>query len=192
MMFLDNKYTRWYFQLLNHRRVIPFEGYGEWHHEIPKSLGGSNKKTNLVRLTAREHLVAHQLLTRMTTGADRRKMAYALKRTVSSKTHSINSRSFERIRREYAEAVSLTLTGRQLSEEHKLNIAKGQKGLPKNESFKAQMSERLNDPVRDAPRRKKIAEALRGNTRSEETRRKISETRKRKLAEGTLRTRWSE
>ena len=32
-------------------------GYYEKHHIQPKSLGGSNKKENLVRLTAREHFI---------------------------------------------------------------------------------------------------------------------------------------
>jgi hypothetical protein len=36
--------------------------YYEEHHIIPKSLGGSNDKDNLVLLTAREHFLAHYLL----------------------------------------------------------------------------------------------------------------------------------
>jgi hypothetical protein len=36
--------------------------YFERHHIIPKCLSGSNDKTNLVLLTAREHYVAHKLL----------------------------------------------------------------------------------------------------------------------------------
>ena len=36
--------------------------YCELHHIIPKSLGGSNDKENLVYLTAREHFIAHWLL----------------------------------------------------------------------------------------------------------------------------------
>lgn len=38
------------------------DSYYEVHHIIPKCMGGSNKKTNLVKLTAREHFVAHALL----------------------------------------------------------------------------------------------------------------------------------
>ena len=36
--------------------------YCEAHHIIPKEEGGSDKSTNLVNLTAREHYVAHRLL----------------------------------------------------------------------------------------------------------------------------------
>lgn len=37
-------------------------GYFEKHHIIPKSLGGTNDASNLVKLTARQHYIAHLLL----------------------------------------------------------------------------------------------------------------------------------
>lgn len=37
-------------------------GYTEKHHIMPKSLGGSNSKDNLVDLTPKEHYIAHMLL----------------------------------------------------------------------------------------------------------------------------------
>lgn len=51
--------------------------YYEKHHIIPRSLGGSDDCTNLVLLTAREHILCHYLLTRMTKGESKRKMIYA-------------------------------------------------------------------------------------------------------------------
>lgn len=36
--------------------------YYESHHIVPKSLGGSNKKENLVLLTPKEHFICHRLL----------------------------------------------------------------------------------------------------------------------------------
>lgn len=41
------------------------EGYVEKHHIIPKSMGGNNRKENIVKLTPREHFIAHALLTKM-------------------------------------------------------------------------------------------------------------------------------
>ena len=38
------------------------EEYHERHHIVPKCLGGSNDKENLIDLYAREHFIAHQLL----------------------------------------------------------------------------------------------------------------------------------
>jgi len=59
-MFLNNKYTKWYFMLIERgmSRQKP-DGYTEKHHIIPKSFGGSNKQNNLVRLTPKEHFIAH-------------------------------------------------------------------------------------------------------------------------------------
>ena len=36
--------------------------YYEWHHIVPKCLGGSDDPSNLVLLTPKEHLLAHRLL----------------------------------------------------------------------------------------------------------------------------------
>jgi hypothetical protein len=53
----------------------------ETHHIIPKSLGGTNDKINLVYLTPREHFIAHALLTKMVIDKKhKRSMAYAFSR----------------------------------------------------------------------------------------------------------------
>ena len=36
--------------------------YTERHHIIPRCMGGTNEKSNLVKLTAREHFLCHWLL----------------------------------------------------------------------------------------------------------------------------------
>lgn len=41
------------------------KGYTEKHHIVPRCLGGTDEKENLVRLTPEEHYVAHQLLTKI-------------------------------------------------------------------------------------------------------------------------------
>ena len=74
MMFLDNKYTKTYFKLIEKAKNNLFEGYTEKHHIIPKSLGGSNDENNLVTLTARQHFIAHLLLTKMIDGQKKYKM----------------------------------------------------------------------------------------------------------------------
>jgi hypothetical protein len=59
----STKYTRWYQGLMNKAVVRnTIDGYYEEHHILPKSLGGSDTKDNLVKLTAKEHYVAHLLL----------------------------------------------------------------------------------------------------------------------------------
>lgn len=81
-MFLNNKYSKWYFSIISNPH---HDVYMEKHHIIPKSLGGSNQKSNLVALSARQHFVAHLLLTKMTEGKERSKMVWALHRMAFSK-----------------------------------------------------------------------------------------------------------
>ncbi len=39
--------------------------YYERHHIIPRCMNGTNDKSNIVKLTAEEHFVAHQLLVKI-------------------------------------------------------------------------------------------------------------------------------
>ena len=43
-------------------RKIPKDTYVEKHHIIPKSLNGENENRNIIKLTAREHFIAHLIL----------------------------------------------------------------------------------------------------------------------------------
>jgi len=61
-----NKYQRIYNQLIEKRKeFFNFEEYSEKHHIIPRCMGGSDEKSNLVKLTAREHFIAHTLLVKI-------------------------------------------------------------------------------------------------------------------------------
>jgi len=108
-MFIDNKYTKWYFQLMKCGFKEKQDFYCERHHIVPKSLGGSNSKKNLVYLTARQHYIAHLLLVKMTTATQKRSMSHALIRFAGKnqkKGYKITSRLYETIRKEYSESIS--------------------------------------------------------------------------------------
>ena len=78
LMFLDNKYTKIYFELMKKAKERNSTIIGENHHIIPKSLGGKDNKENIVKLTYREHFIAHALLTKMCkTQKKKRSMSYA-------------------------------------------------------------------------------------------------------------------
>ncbi len=55
-------YIKIYTDLITKRKSVPATGYTENHHILPKSLGGRDEPNNLVRLTGREHWIAHILL----------------------------------------------------------------------------------------------------------------------------------
>lgn len=104
MLFINNKYTRIYYSIISNAqsRTLPESVYTEKHHIIPKSLGGSNAKDNLVALTAREHFICHWLLTKMVLGEQYHKMMFALNRMLSclqtQERYKITSRKFELIK----------------------------------------------------------------------------------------------
>lgn len=78
--FINNKYSKWYFSIIERSKTRTVVGYSENHHIIPKSLGGDNSKANLARLTAREHYICHRLLVKMLSGEEKHKMIYAIRR----------------------------------------------------------------------------------------------------------------
>ena len=61
-------YAKLYNRIIENRLNNPYNGYTEKHHIVPVSLGGSDSKDNLVRLTAREHFVCHWILVKMYRG----------------------------------------------------------------------------------------------------------------------------
>ena len=58
-------YSAIYDALVSKARYRNLTGYRESHHIIPKCMGGSDECSNLVEFTAREHFVAHRLLTKI-------------------------------------------------------------------------------------------------------------------------------
>ena len=85
-MFLSNKYSKYYFNIIDTAKAKTFNDhtYVEKHHVVPRSLGGTNAPDNIVKLTAREHLICHRLLIRMTVGVQKSKMAFAAWRMIFS------------------------------------------------------------------------------------------------------------
>ena len=89
-----------------------FVGYFEKHHIQPKSLGGTNDKENLVKLTAREHFICHWLLVKMYDKGtnERNKMLCALWRMRSNPFQNniryTNARTYEKLKIEYSKIIS--------------------------------------------------------------------------------------
>jgi hypothetical protein len=119
----QNKYSLWYTALVTNAALRGWtkktaSGYVEIHHIIPRSLGGTDIKTNLVHLTAREHYIAHALLWKMLFVAPfHKKMVYALNSMANkvspskSREYKVNSRIFEKLRVQYAEFMSVDRIG---------------------------------------------------------------------------------
>lgn len=92
--YLDNKYTKWYMQLVEKAITRDMKrsqkGLTEAHHVLPKSIVKELRleKTNLVIFTPKEHFIAHLLLTKMCIHAkDINKMSLAFHNLVSTDSH---------------------------------------------------------------------------------------------------------
>ena len=151
-MFLINKYSNWYNNIIQNaqsqqrKRLKPNNLnfiYFEEHHIIPFSIGGSNKKENLVLLTGKEHYICHLLLCKMTTGQNKHKMIRALTRMSFSKSKNqqrYTAKSFSNIKRLMAEMMSEIKTGKKLSIETRKNMSEARKGIIFTESHLKNMS----------------------------------------------------
>lgn len=72
-------YFRIYNLLIEDARINPkHETYKELHHIVPRCLGGTNEKHNLVYLTAKQHFLAHWLLYKIYGGSKLANAWYAM------------------------------------------------------------------------------------------------------------------
>lgn len=106
-MFLNNKYTKWYYLIIENAKNKDIGGYTEKHHIVPKSLGGNNNKENLVSLTAKEHFICHLLLTKIVDNKNNKvKMVWALWRMCNGRNYKPTSRSYEAARKKFIKSMT--------------------------------------------------------------------------------------
>lgn len=196
-MFLENKYTKKYYQIITKAKNRKIQSYIEKHHVIPKSLGGSNDKNNMVSLTAREHFICHWLLIKMTTGESRYKMLYGLRiMTMNNKQQEryhtrITSRIYEKYKIEFNKVASVLAKNRPpVSEETRKKLRKAfyeNTKINSVEAIEKRRQKRMGHEVSESTRNK-IRNTLektrkikpvdnsfrRGKPLSEETRKKLS------------------
>lgn len=147
MLFIDNKYTRWYYSIINKAQERNINnkkdaniklGGSERHHIIPKCLGGTDIKSNLVFLTFQEHFICHRLLPKMTVGENKKKMFYAqnmmlAKTKTQQRAIKITSSVYRQIKEDFSKINpfndpvwqrenSINAQGRKFTKEHIANI----------------------------------------------------------------------
>ena len=118
-IFIDNKYTRWYYAIIDSAKSRIITGYVEKHHIIPKSFGGSNSKDNLAILTAREHFLCHWLLTKMVESKRHKwQMLNALgcmlwrQNKGQTQRYKVSGRIYEKLKKQHNKAKSWAYSGK--------------------------------------------------------------------------------
>lgn len=99
-------YQKVYTSLIHKRRINPLtkskDLYTELHHIVPRCLGGTDEPENLVRLSGREHFVAHRLLCKI--HPQNNSLRVSLWCMASTRSLSISSgRVFESLKKEHFE-----------------------------------------------------------------------------------------
>lgn len=173
--------------------------YYEVHHIVPKSLGGNNKKANLVLLTAKEHFRCHYLLIDFVVGNDRSKMCNALWRMVhgnnGQRRELVDPETYEMLKTQRSLDTSRRFKGKPLSEETKKKMSEAKKATMTNE-HKQIISKThkgktpwnkgiaLSDETKNKLREAKLGSnnSFYGAKHTEETKQKMSEKRKGKPA----------
>jgi hypothetical protein len=107
-------YNKLYFKIISHA-ANTLSDYTENHHILPKSLGGTDEITNLVRLTAREHFLCHYLLAKMypmfSESWFKMNNAFIMMRTNPYGNRYVNSRLYESLRKNFSIVMSANQTG---------------------------------------------------------------------------------
>jgi len=184
----NNKYYKWYNQIIDRARNRTILGYVERHHIVPRSLGGTNEKSNLVDLTAREHLVAHMLLPRFV--ENKAPMWNAVYMMMNTQGRKLTGKLYEQARIEYrgicksrkrspetCAKMSAALKGRKSSPETCAKMSAARKGKKRSPETCAKISAAKKGRKRSPEFCAKVAAALKGKKISPETIAKRQATR---------------
>jgi 5-methylcytosine-specific restriction endonuclease McrA len=175
-------YEKIYNQIIERARVRVLKEYKERHHIIPKCLGGSNNKENLVNLTAKEHYICHKLLCKIY--PDNNKLKFALwamcnlKSNLHNRNYIISASEYSYIR----ELVSVAKKGKNSrpnkyipSEETRRKLSECNIGrVPWNKG----MLGYRKGISKSEEHKKKISDANTGYKHSDDAKQKMSITRK--------------
>lgn len=137
------------------------EGYFEKHHIIPKCLGGSDEKENFVLFTPREHVIAHRLLWKA--NPENYSLMWAYARTVNSHKGILTSREVEKAKIAKANYMSNRVVSDETREKIRQTLLGHKRTQESIEKGRAKTT---------------------GQKRSEETKSKLKEARKKLLDSG--------
>jgi hypothetical protein len=164
-IFLQNKYTKWYFNIITRRQTQHIRGYVEKHHIIPRSIGGTDEQSNLVCLTAREHFICHLLLIKMTIDIANRKMTQAAKALILLRNEyreriKVGSRTYECLKHKFSLSHSEMMKTLWETEEYKSRLSMIHKTRCQTTEFKKQQSTFFINKWSESDYRNKMSVAI--------------------------------
>ena len=144
--------------------------YYEEHHIIPRCVGGLNVKENRVLLTAKEHFLAHYLLTKIFAGtpySSRINYAFIGMKRNRTGLRYLNARLYESVKKAFSVQMSERMKGR----------TPWNKGIPRTDDVKQAISKKNKGCVA-------WNKGLKGTAHTKETNQQRSETLKQGYFQG--------
>lgn len=136
-------YQKRYDKLINHYKNVITEGYTERHHIIPKCMGGSNNKENLVDLPAKAHFLAHWLLIKIYPTNRRLLTAFTAFRMDKYGKRKFTAAQYAKAQQYHAE-----LTRQQMIEFHKNNDMSGANNYFYGKKHSEESRRKMSKPCR--------------------------------------------
>ena len=127
-------YVKHYNRLVEQARQREYDGYVEVHHIVPRCMGGSNEKSNLVALTPEEHYIAHLLLVKI--HPSNNSLVYAANMMANR-----NNKSYGWVRRKFAQTLSEDRKGFKHTKAARKKMSEAGKGKLKPKDWKAKIGE---------------------------------------------------
>lgn len=144
-------YLRIYNGLIEHATLrTDIYGYFENHHIIPKCMGGKNFKSNIVKLTFREHYIAHKLLYKHYRTTKLAHAWFSMVRASDNQVRNVTSKMYSEAKDAHRREMSIAMSGEG------------------NHFYGKKHSEKSKQLLRDF---------FTGKTHSNETRKKMSDSR---------------
>lgn len=149
-------YAKIYEALISRARGRDSFGVFEKHHIIPRCLGGSDERSNIVRLTPEEHYLAHQILMRIHPRNEKLALAALMMTTSRQGTSRSANKLYGWVRRKAVEA---------------------RKGIPRSAAVRQKISEKMSGKNHPNWGKKNSAETKAKRLASMKLRKKITYTK---------------
>lgn len=163
-------YQRIHDAIIQRAKSRKLTGYKEIHHIIPRCLGGSDKKSNLVELTAREHFIIHKLLCEIY--PDNKSIFYGyycmahMKNQNQIREYNVSSREYEALRKIHSQILSEKQKGHKVTAETRSKLREANLG---------------KTYTRSTEYRKKLSDSHKGKKFTKQHRENLSKSQKGKI-----------
>lgn len=180
-------YQKIYTDIIERAKTRILYTYTEKHHIIPRCLGGLNTKTNIVKLTAKEHYLVHFLLIRIY--PNNSKLVYAFwmmcngSRPNRPKTNMAMYKIAKELLIEVNKGRPSPMKGKKHSEDAKSKMSLAKKGredlIGKKHSLESRLKMSISCKGRklSSETKEKISKSHMGKVISAQTRQKMSDNR---------------